>query len=213
VVAYSGIGDMAGGIAFSDNNVLGSRIGQVFSNFDGLSRDDRIRYDTPSFSGFKASVSALEGGAVDAALRFSGEFSGTKVVAAGAWANASAGNFDQYNGSVSVMTPIGISVTAAAGARDLDDRSGDDPVFYYGKLGYTFDAVSFGATSIGIDYEAVDDLVQAGDEAQAYGVFAVQNYDKIGAELYLGARNHELNRSGSNFDDIFAVLIGAKVRF
>jgi len=33
VVAYSGIADMAGGIAFSDNNVLGPRIGQVFSNF------------------------------------------------------------------------------------------------------------------------------------------------------------------------------------
>ncbi len=216
VVAYSGITDMASGIAFSDNNVLGSRIGQVFSNFDGLSRNDRIRYDTPSFSGFKGSISAIEGGAVDAALRFSGEFSGTKVVAAGAWADASSldsSNFTQVNGSVSVLTPLGISVTAAAGARDLNDRGGDDPVFYYGKLGYTFDAVSFGTTSIGIDYEAVDDLVLAGDEAQAYGVFVVQNYDKIGAELYLGARNHELDRSGSNFDDIFAVLIGAKVRF
>jgi hypothetical protein len=54
VIAYSGISDMASGIAFSDNNVLGSRIGEVFSNFDGLSRNDRIRYDTPSFSGFKS---------------------------------------------------------------------------------------------------------------------------------------------------------------
>ena len=216
LVAYSGIGDMAGGIAFSDNNVLGSRIGEVFSNFDGLSRDDRIRYDTPTFSGFQGSVSALEGGAVDAALRFSGEFSGTKVLAAAGWANASsldASNFTQYNGSVSVLTPIGISVTAAAGTRDLGDRGGDDPLFYYGKLGYTFDAISFGPTSIGIDYEAVDDLDQAGDEAQTYGIFAVQRYDKIGAEFYLGARNHELDRPSSNFDDIVAILVGGKVRF
>jgi outer membrane murein-binding lipoprotein Lpp len=216
VVAYSGIGDMAGGIAFSDNGVLGSRIGQVFSNFDGLSRDDRIRYDTPSFSGFKGSISTIEGGAVDAALRFAGEFSGTKVVAAAAWADASSkdsNNFKQYNGSVSVMTPLGISVTAALGSRDPDDGTGDDPFFYYGKFGYTFDAVSFGSTSIGIDYEAVDDLDQPGDEAQAYGAFVVQRYDKIGAELYLGARNHELDRSGSDFDDVLAVLIGGKVRF
>jgi predicted porin/outer membrane murein-binding lipoprotein Lpp len=216
VVAYSGIGDMAGGIAFSDNNVLGPRIGQVFSNFDGLSRDDRIRYDTPSFSGFKGSVSALEGGAVDVGLRFSGEISGTKVVAAAAWADASSkdsNNFKQYNGSVSVLTPIGISVTGAVGSRDLDSGTGDDPLFYYGKLGYTFDAISFGSTSIGVDYEAVDDLNQDGDEAQTYGVFAVQRYDKIGAELYLGARNHELDRPGSNFDDVLAVIIGGKVRF
>ncbi len=216
VIAYSGTADMASGIAFSDDNVLGPRIGQVFSNFDGLSRDDRIRYDTPSFSGFKASVSALEGGAVDVGLRFSGEFSGTKVVAAAAWADASSkdsNNFKQYNGSVSVMTPIGISVTAALGTRDPDDGTGDDPVFYYGKLGYTFDAVSFGSTSIAVDYQLVDDLNQSGDEGQTYGLFAVQRYDKIGAELYLGARNHELDRSGSNFDDVLAVMVGGRVRF
>jgi hypothetical protein len=216
VVAYSGIADMAGGIQFSDNNVLGPRINQVFSNFDGLSRDDRIRYDTPSFSGFTGSVSALEGGAVDVGLRFSGEIAATKVVAAGAWADASSldgNNFKQYNGSVSVLTPIGISVTGALGTRDLDSGTGDDPLSYYAKLGYTFDAVSFGSTSIGVDYEAVDDLNQNGDEAQTYGVFAVQRYDKIGAELYLGARNHELDRPGSSFDDVQAVLVGGKVRF
>ena len=216
VIAYSGIADMAGGIAFSDDNVLGPRINQVFSNFDGLSRDDRIRYDTPSFSGFKGSVSAIEGGAADVAIRFAGEISGTKVVAAAAFANANskdANDFTQYNGSVSVLTPIGISVTAAAGTRDLDRVSGDDPIFYYGKLGYTFDVVEFGATSVGIDYAVVDDLEQEGDEARSYGIFAVQRYDKIGADFYIGARNHELDRPSSNFDDVVAVLVGAKVRF
>jgi hypothetical protein len=216
VIAYSGTADMAGGIAFSDNNVLGPEIGDVFSNFDGLSRDDRVRYDTPSFSGFKGSVSTIEGGAVDAALRFSGEFSGTKVVAAAAWADASSkdsNNFKQYNGSVAVLTPMGISVTAALGTRDMDDATGDDPLFYYAKLGYTFDAVSFGSTSIAIDYHAVDDLNQDGDEGQAYGVFAVQRYDKVGAEFYIGARNHELDRAGSDFDDVLAVLVGGRVKF
>jgi outer membrane murein-binding lipoprotein Lpp len=216
VIAYSGTADMAGGIAFSDNNVLGPIIGDVFSNFDGLSRDDRIRYDTPSFSGFKGSISALEGGAVDAAIRFSGEISGTKIAAAAAWADASSkdsNNFKQYNGSVAVLTPLGISVTAALGSRDLDSGTGDDPFFYYGKLGYTFDAVSFGSTSVAIDYQAVDDLDQDGDEGQTYGAFMVQRYDKIGAELYLGARNHELDRPGSNFDDVLAVLVGGRVRF
>jgi predicted porin len=216
VIAYSGTADMAGGIAFSDNNVLGPIIGDVFSNFDGLSRDDRIRYDTPSFSGFKGSVSTIEGGAVDAAIRFSGEIAGTKVVAATAWADASskdANNFKQYNGSVSVLTPMGISVTGAVGTRDPDSGTGDDPLFYYAKLGYTFDAVSFGSTSVAIDYQAVDDLDQDGDEGQTYGAFMVQRYDKIGAELYLGARNHELDRPGSNFDDVLAVLVGGRVRF
>ena len=63
----------------------------------------------------------------------------------------------------------------------------------------------------GSDGSALPD--QSGDEAQAYGVFAVQKYDKIGAELYLGARNHELERSGANFDDVLAVLVGGRVKF
>jgi outer membrane murein-binding lipoprotein Lpp len=44
-------------------------------------------------------------------------------------------------------------------------------------------------------------------------IFAVQRYDKIGTDFYFGARNHELDRPASNFDDVVAVLVGAKVRF
>lgn len=215
VIAYAGIADMAGGIAFSDNNVLGPRIGQVFSQMDGLSRDDRIRYDTPSFSGFKGSVSAVEGGAVDAAIRFSGEVAKTKIVAAGAWANASskdANNFVQYDGSISVLSPIGVSLTGAVGTRDVDS-GGEDPIFYYVKLGYTFDALDFGSTSVALDYTAVDDLNQDGDEFQSYGVFLVQKFDDVGSEFYLGVRNHELDRTGSSFDDISTVLTGGRVKF
>lgn len=217
VIAYSGIGDMAGGIEFvRSNGTLGPSIGTVFTNMDGLSRDDRVRYDTPSFSGFKASASAMEGGAVDAAIRFSGEIAETKVVAAAAWADAGSkdsSNFSQYNGSVSVLLPMGFSVTGAAGTRSLDTPNRDDPTFYYGKLAYTFHGLDFGATSVAVDYTTVDDADQNGDEFQAYGAFLVQNIDKIGTEIYLGARNHELDRDSENFDDIFAFLAGARVKF
>ena len=213
VIAYSGIADLAGGIAFSDNNVLGPRINQAFSNFDGLSRDDRLRYDTPSFGGFKASASAIEGGSWDIAGRFSGDISGTKVAGAVAYANASSRQgFEQYNGSISVLLPMGLNFTAAAGTRDVKG-GGDDPVFYYGKLGYKFDAIDFGSTAVSIDYTTVDDLDVDGDEFTSYGAFVVQNFDKIGTELYIGARNHELDRPGKDFDDVFSVLTGARVKF
>ncbi|MEQ8356807.1 MAG: porin [Kiloniellaceae bacterium] len=214
VIGYSGVGDLAGGLEFSEGDgVLGPSIGDVFSNFDGLSRDDRIRYDTPSLYGFKGSVSAVDGGAWDGAVTFGGDFNGVKVAAAAAYANAnSRGGFEQYNGSVSVLTPMGISVTAAAGTRD-DGGSGDDPMFYYGKLAYTFDAIDYGSTSFGIDFAETDDLDVEGDEFRSYGIFAVQNIDAIGTEVYIGARNHELDREGANFDDLFAILAGARVKF
>ncbi len=52
-----------------------------------------------------------------------------------------------------------------------------------------------------------------GDEFTSYGAFVVQNFDKIGTEFYIGTRNHELDRPGENFDDVFTVLTGARVKF
>lgn len=217
VIGYSSIGDYAGGIAFfnDQSQSLGPRIGQVFSNFDGLSRDDRLRYDTPRFSGFYASTSAVDGGSWDVAGRFAGDVGNTRIVAAASYANASSRQgFEQYSGSASVRFPIGISLTGAIGQREIDDRnSGDDPMFYYAKLGYTFNPLSFGSTSIAVDYAASDDLNQDGDEAQVYGAFLVQNFDKIATEFYMGVRNHELDRENADFDDIFAALTGARVKF
>lgn len=53
----------------------------------------------------------------------------------------------------------------------------------------------------------------ASDEFTSYGAFVVQNIDRAGTELYLGVRNHELDRPAANFDDILAVLAGARVKF
>ena len=61
--------------------------------------------------------------------------------------------------------------------------------------------------------EIEDDPAATGDEFTSYGIFVVQKIDKIATELYLGVRNHELDRVGQNFDDIFAVLGGARIKF
>jgi hypothetical protein len=60
--------------------------------------------------------------------------------------------------------------------------------------------LDFGSTSVAVDYTAADDLNQDGDEFQSYGVFLVQQFDKIGSEFHLGARNHELDQAGTDFD-------------
>lgn len=213
VVGYSGIADFAGGIAFQDDGVLGPRINQVFNNFDGLGRDDRVRYDTPAFAGFDLSASAVDGGSYDAAARFAGKYADTKVVGALAYANANARQgFDQLNGSASALFPTGVSVTGAAGTRDTDGRS-DDALFYYAKLGYTFRPFSWGDTSIAVDYAHTDDLAQDGDDFDSVWILFAQNLDVVSTEIYLGLRNHSLDRAGADFDDIFAVLLGGRVKF
>ena len=208
VVAYSGIGDMAGGLEFEN----GTKIKDAFSNFDGLSRDDRLRYDTPNFGGFVASASSVESDDWDAALRFSGEIGSVRTAAAVAYADSN--TFEQINGSASVRLPSGLNVTVAAGTRDIDGRSGDDPLFYYAKIGQQLDIFDVGQTALAIDFAQTDDLDALGDEFTSYGAFVVQNLDPVAAELYLGVRNHALEpASGPDPHDIIAVLAGARIKF
>ena len=90
VAQFTEIQDMAASIPFYINDtdtITAVEIGNVFSSFDGLSRTDRIRYDTPAFGGFFASASASSGDAFDGALLFNRKFGGTTVAAAVAAAN------------------------------------------------------------------------------------------------------------------------------
>lgn len=213
VVAYSSISDMAGGIEFrTAAGAFGPSIGTVFTNFDGLSRDDRIRYDTPKFGGVQASFSHVDGGSWDASLRYTGKFDEIAVAAAIAYADAaSRQGYSQLSGSASVKLPIGVSVTGAMGGRD--DVAGRDPFFYYGKLAYTMAPLPWGETSVGVDYTMAEDVAAAGDEFTSYAVFLVQSVDQVATDLFVAARNHQLDRPGTSFDDVFAALGGARVKF
>jgi len=218
VIAYSGIADMAGGIDFGGfdfatgmPNFAGSNIGTVFSNFDGLSRDDRIRYDTPKFAGFQLSASNADRKKSDVAVRFSGDIGGGLKLAAAA-AYAISGSTDpQINGSASILHESGFNLTGAYGQRDIDGST-RDPVFWYTKIGYIMKHEN-SSTAFSIDYASAEDVDTLGDEFTSYGFAVVHKFNKIGTEVYLGVRNHELDRVGENFDDILAVLGGARIKF
>ena len=218
VIAYSGVVDFAGGILFNDkatNTLTGTSIGNVFSNLDGQSRRDRIRYDTPSFSGFKLSASAGDNGRWDGAARYEGDMGDVAFEAAAAYGNDNNDN-EIINGSFSVLHKTsGLSLTAAAGELDFDDNTNPrDPMTYYVKLGWqTKNLTPLGKTAFAIDYSYNEEFGALGDEAEAYGLFMVQNIDRVGTELYAGIRNHEYTAPGVNVDDILGVMFGARVKF
>jgi hypothetical protein len=100
VATYQIVGDYDGGFAFrqkgaaivpggtrgalvlSPANSYGPAVGSVFSSFDGLSRDVRIRYDTPLWEGFQFATSLLDGGAFDLAGRFAREYDDFRIASA-----------------------------------------------------------------------------------------------------------------------------------
>ena len=213
VVTYSAVGDMAGGFTFrTSDDALTPRpaIGSVFSNFDGLSRRDRIRYDTPTFYGFYGSTSYMNGQSYDFALRSAHEWEGFgKLAAAIAYVpgNNQRDEFRQYNGSISFLHNSGLNLTFSHGTKDFDVRDSDDGKNYYGKLGY-----KFGKWALSVDYAYSENVAQDDDEATAIGAAAVWNiWDSV--QFYGGYRWHELDREGVDFEDINAVMVGGRVKF
>jgi predicted porin len=66
LVGYSAVADSGAGLSFATANtgaITGNpTVGGAFDNLDGLSRDDRLRYDTPNMKGLVLSTSSVDGG-------------------------------------------------------------------------------------------------------------------------------------------------------
>jgi len=217
IVAYSGIADMAAAFKFrTAAGGFGPSIGTVSSNMDGLGLTDRVRYDTPAMGGFGLAVSSTSAGSADIGGAFSGKFSSVDVGAAIAYYNTgstSTTDKDGVTASLSAKHDSGISLTLAGGKIFKVATGTKDAKYMYGKLAYTTALTSFGDTSFGVDYGVYEDIAQNGDEMTTIGLQAVQAIAATGTEVYLGYRNHELDRTGTSFDDIMAVMAGINVAF
>jgi len=217
LIGYSDVETVAGGMFFFDataNSLSTTTVGNVFNNMDGLSRKDRLRYDTPSLYGFVLSASAVEEKAEDIALWYNKAFPGFKLSAAAAYANIDNATVDdQLNGSVSVLLDSGFNATFAAGSQNMRASGRDGATFYYAKLGYNWKHFDIGPTAVSFDYGTHNNVAQNDDEADTFGLQFVQELTNWRTELYLGYRYFDLERNGKDFEDINAFFGGARIRF
>ena len=176
LAAYLNVAAFAGGLDFT-NSATGAlssiAVGAAFSNLDGLSRDDRLRYDTPDLGGLVLSSSLVDGGEWDAALAYGGAFPALKVAAKVAYANQSATrNFPEeiVSGSLSGLHWSGLNLTLGGGLADDDDSTRDAIDFWYAKLGHISSIFTVGASHFSLDLGEYNDAAASGDEARTYGV-------------------------------------------
>ncbi len=199
-------------------------IGDSSSNFDGARRG-RVRYDTPDFSGFSAGIawgqnilsSSDDDDYYDVGVRYESTFgSDVKFKAALAYAvrsrDGGGGDRKDTIGSASVLIRDTLSFTIAAGTRDDDASGASDPNYFYGKIAYQDNWISWGQTGIGIDYYNGSDFVTDGSSTDAWGIAIVQRIDKINTDAYLKYRNHDFSDSDS-FDNNEAWVLGARWKF
>jgi hypothetical protein len=209
--------DTAGGMLFrqtSDDSLTDVRILDAFSDFNGLFRKNRLRYDTPRFYGFHLSGSAISDQRYDGSLWWGGQGYGFKAAAGAGFAYTNEDDTDYlYAGSFSVLhEDTGLNFTLSSGLLERDNQS--DPKNYYAKVGWLANFFSFGWTSFGIDYTRSLNLPTENDDSYSIGLAAVQLFAEYGTEFYGLYRLHSLNRDVEpSVHDIAVGSIGARVKF
>lgn len=199
-----------GGLSFADSaGVKTIKLGKAFSNFDGLSRNNRLRYDTPSFGplGLAASVGQDK---YEIGTRYSMKMAnGGKLGAALGYVD-SKDKFTQVGLSASVLLGSGLNLTGHYGKKN-PDAGGVDPKGYYLKVGQKFGATKNQMVSLG--YQKVDDLAAAGDEAKRVSLSYVYNIPNKGIELFATAQKAELSRTAGDLEDLNTFSVGSRIKF
>ncbi len=71
----------------------------------------------------------------------------------------------------------------------------------------------FGKTATAIAYYDGKNFTEDGSDSNSFGLFLVQNIDKIATEGYIGGRYHRYDEDDRDFRDIFAMHFGARIKF
>ena len=231
VVQYASITDMGGGFLFRSKNgtmpfipngTSNLKVSDAFSSLDGLSRQSRLRYDSPVLYGFRLAGSLVSNQRSDLALFWGGEGYGFKGAGAFAVSNTKGSATYTtrpdatllYDGSFSLLhTVTGLNLTLSGALQQHTTRK--DATNLYAKLGWLASLTSLGNTAFGVDYTRSEHMAQAGDKGYSVGAAVVQAFDKIATELYLQYRVFSLDRAAGTTPvaDINIGTFGARVKF
>lgn len=233
VIAYSSVGDSAGGqiIRFSnpglpfDGSLSDVTVGAAFTNYDGPRRV-RARYDTPTYANFTFAAAygrdllsddsdVREQNIFDAALTYANDYDAFKV-GAGLGYYWQEDDITTWGGSASALhKPTGLNLTAGFGTGSPED--GPDGQWWYAKLGLIRDFVTWGDTAMSVDYYKGDDFLVTGDAtsstSESWSLALVQNIDRANTELWLTLRQYDYDDNVASYEDGQAIFGGARFKF
>jgi Gram-negative porin len=218
VIAYSSVEDIGGGLFRFDDGALSEvSTADAYSNYDGLGRKMRVRYDTPDFAGFTLSASYgqdvlndEDDNLYDIAATYEAEFDTFELGAAVGYARNEGEDEDILSGSVSGLhTPTGLSLTLATGQSDADETAS----YGYVKLGLEREFFAIGSTAFAIDYYDGQDVATDGADSRSYAFAMVQNVDTWDSQWYVGLRQFEYDDEDASYENGLSTMAGLRVRF
>ncbi|QYZ70829.1 porin [Neotabrizicola shimadae] len=218
VAGYSDYQAIAGGFAFVQADGTPSQIviSDVFVNLEG-SRRFRLRYDSPDRAGFTLSAAAgndelndKPGTYYDAALRYVNDHGRFHMGGGIGYAlTEKPGESDSraVMGSIAVLDrPTGLNTALAAG-RQIDGGS-----YIYAKLGWITTFVPAGQTALAAEYYGSSGIGFEGS-GRSWGLMALQRFDRLSTEFYIGYRHYALTGTSTAFRDSESFVFGSRWTF
>ncbi len=212
---FSGQVDLSGTIYFAGGNLDEYN---VVSDLDGFSRQERIRYDTPTIAGFKLSTSWQDNEDWDVALRYGGVIGDFTVAGAVAYYEKGDGAVSSLfgtdiggkggvTGSASILhRPTGLSLTAAAGDSEFDMLGIEE--YWYVKAGYQQKFFAVGKSKFSVDYKDIND-----GAVEKWGAQFVQDIDAAGMKIFASVWDADSDNSVVTLPDETAGVVGMSISF
>jgi len=191
--------------------------GGQFSDYFGT-RDDRLRYDTPSFGGFKAAV-AVATEIQDVSLTYGATYGDVTVAAAATYAKLDQDAIAtdakaRYGAGLALTHTSGLGASFVYGTEKKGSNTTIEGSQYAVELGYKTSALSnLGKTGFAVVYVKSDEAATNNADATNWGFHARQSMP-AGVSVFASYANISYDDGiGTNYDDISVALIGTQLNF
>lgn len=196
--------DLLGSIVYGNTTTT---VGSARKKYDGLSRNDNVRYDGGS-GPFAVAFSLGNGDKIELAGKFK-----TKniLVRAAIWdeGDSAGAGVDAVGMAVSASWLANSGFNLTGSYNTSEDKNIEEGVNLYLKAGYKINKNAF---SISWGQTTLDDLATADPDLESDVVsLSYVNHPMKGVEAYASYRVESLDVSGA--DDVTALLVGARIKF
>jgi len=203
----SGVDITVSGGGFSGTEAT-SIIGKVDPGLDA----NRVRYDSPSFSGFSVGGDVEQGGGGSVAVKYSGTIAGLAVGVAGTY-EADGGGTSIKGGSIKLKHSTGIHAAVNYGKQNVENSTAD-PEYWRVVAGYDAKMNSLGNTNISLYWEQTEDKTTKGNKGEAMGIGIGQKLDAVGGNIQLDYMTFDFSDAASTtYQDIDVVLLETSFNF
>jgi predicted porin len=182
-------------------------VGSTYSEFDGESRNDRIRYDTPKFAKvLRIAVSVANANEKEAAVWYAQTLGSTKIAAAlGYTDNTDTGATDRKRAAISgsAILKNGLNFTLSYSTQD-NNASDSSSTNTYFKIGW-----KKGKNAVSLSYGQQDN---ESSDSNPSSIAVSYNYSLAkDVEAYASIRTSSADSSG--LDDVTGVWIGSRIKW